>query len=123
MVSAHDRMTLFLPGIGHAPDLLSAVVDDQQGSIADHRDAHGTAPDAFTGLIGNPSHQEVLVAAFRLSVCEGDANDFVAAAQQVDRIAFRGSEKEIAVGAFYDPSRISVLAVAKDREFESRWKF
>src|SRR5262245_19915208 len=80
MVSANGRMTLFLPGIGHAPDLLSAVVDDQQGSITDHRDANGSAPDAFTGFIGNPSHQEVLVAAFRFSVCEWDANDFVAAA-------------------------------------------
>src|SRR6266498_326891 len=69
-----------LPLVRHSPDFLPAVVDHQQGSVANHPHADRPPPHLLARLIGDPAGEEVFVAYFRLALLERDADDFVSAA-------------------------------------------
>src|SRR5262245_2711024 len=68
-----------LPLVRHAPHLHSAVVNHQQRPVANHPHADRPSPHLLARLIGNPAGEEVFVAAFRLALLEGNADDFVSA--------------------------------------------
>src|SRR5262249_11792269 len=70
---------LLLPFISHSPHFPPAVVNDQQRPVANHSHADRPSPHILARLVGNPTGEEVFVAAFGLAILEWDAYDFVSA--------------------------------------------
>src|SRR5436853_241586 len=62
--------------VRHAPDEIGSIVGHGQRSVAHHEQSDGTSPH-LAARIGNPSRDEVVVAAAGTSVAERHAHDFV----------------------------------------------